>query len=205
MKWICLQRFLYCQRIITGAAVGSIRSAKWTITHINTRKKRCGGGLCVSPLSILQSIDPARLLSAGYVACTAALPVRGKAKAAQGRKDAQISMESSNREGRKERKERGKDWQYGITKDWKWVQADGGQRGKGWSVPHYFGLGLRGMGDSDRLPPLSDHLCSIVDSQDLVCLLFIYPMPFPPHRCLTWCFHVPGAISSPTSLFRWDV
>lgn len=62
--------------------------------------------LCVSPLSVLQSIDPALLLSAGYVSCTAALPVRGRAKAAQGRKEAQINVESSNgeREGRRERK-----------------------------------------------------------------------------------------------------
>lgn len=67
-----------------------------------TQGEKGGGG--VSPLSVLQSIDPARLLSAGYVSCTAALPVRGRAKAAQGRKEAEINMESSNREERKERK-----------------------------------------------------------------------------------------------------
>lgn len=74
-------------------------------THRHKGKKRGGGGggVCVSPLSILQSIDPARLLSAGYVSCTAALLVRGRAKAAQGRKEAQINVESSNRgkEGKK--------------------------------------------------------------------------------------------------------
>lgn len=76
--------------------------------HTHRHKKRKGGGdgvLCVSPLSVPQSIDPALLLSAGYVSCTAALPVRGRAKAAQGRKEAQISVESSNGGGRKERKE----------------------------------------------------------------------------------------------------
>lgn len=63
----------------------------------------------VSPVSVLQSIDPALLLSAGYVSCTAALPVRGRAKAAQGRKEAQINVESSNGRGRNERKERRKE------------------------------------------------------------------------------------------------
>lgn len=66
------------------------------------KEKKGGGGLCVSSLSILQSIDPARLLSAGYVSCTAALPVRGS-ESCTGSKEG--AKESSNREGRKEGKE----------------------------------------------------------------------------------------------------
>lgn len=77
------------------------------VSEENAYTRRKGGwGVRVSPRSVLQSIDPARLLSAGYVSCTEALPVSGRAKAAQGRKEAQINVESSNREGRKKGKER---------------------------------------------------------------------------------------------------
>lgn len=101
-------------------------------THRHTEKTQ-GGGFCVSSLSVLQSIDPALLLSAGYVSCTAALPVRGRAKARQGWKEerkTQINAESSNkeREGRKGKKEWIMMW---INRDWNWIQADWGQTGNG--------------------------------------------------------------------------
>lgn len=64
--------------------------------------------MTVSPLSVLQSIDPAWLLSAGYVSSTAALPVRERVKAVEGERGVEINEESGvparrGREGKERR------------------------------------------------------------------------------------------------------
>jgi len=54
----------------------------------------------ISPLSVPQSIDPAWLLSAGYVSSTAALPVRGRVGAEEGVREVKINGRSSKEVGR---------------------------------------------------------------------------------------------------------
>lgn len=72
-----------------------------THTHTELEKKkprrnthRGLGCRAISPLGVLRSIDPAWLLSAGYVSSTAALPVRGRARAVEGVREVEVNGES---------------------------------------------------------------------------------------------------------------
>lgn len=63
-------------------------------THVEkTHKEGWAVGLS-PPLTVLQSIDPVWLLSAGNVSSTAALPVRGRVKAVEGAKEVRINGKS---------------------------------------------------------------------------------------------------------------
>lgn len=78
-------------------------------THIEkTHREGWAVGLS-PPLSVLQSIDPVWLLSAGNVSSTAALPVRGRVKAVEGAKEVRINGErgaAAKRQGEEGKEER---------------------------------------------------------------------------------------------------
>ncbi len=64
----------------------------WKKTNKENTHRGLGCG-AISPLSVLRSIDPAWLLSAGYVSSTAALPVRGRARAVESVREGEINGE----------------------------------------------------------------------------------------------------------------
>lgn len=102
----------YTVQAVSLVQLWVLRGVRDEQAHTQTHGENTGGWLCVSPPRVLQSIDPARLLSAGYVSCTAALPVRGRAKAVQvlkRRKEAQINVETSNNEERKAKQRKAKE------------------------------------------------------------------------------------------------
>lgn len=99
--------FLHTVRVISLMQVWGLWCAldKQAHTHRESthRGLACGA---ISPLSVLQSIDPAWLLSAGYVSSTAALPVRGRVKAVEDGREVEINgkgVEYQRGEGVKER------------------------------------------------------------------------------------------------------
>ncbi len=95
-------------------------------THTEERKHRKRtqrGPACraISPPGVLRSIDPARLLSAGYVSSTAALPVRGRARAVEGVREVEINGEIGAPAGRGREsgeEERTQGWCHGGNRGW---------------------------------------------------------------------------------------
>lgn len=81
-----------------------------TLTHREKKRKQtdrklgCGA---ISPPSVLRSIDPAWLLSAGYVSSTAALPVREKVRAVEAIREVEINGRGGEDPGVMQRRNRG--------------------------------------------------------------------------------------------------
>lgn len=90
-------------------------------THTKEREhrkhtQRGPGCRAISPPGVLRSIDPAWLLSAGYVSSTAALPVRGRARAVEGVREVEINGEiggPARRGWESGEKERTQGWCHG--------------------------------------------------------------------------------------------